>query len=139
MYDASNYAIGVVLGQCTDKKPHVIYYASHTWNDSQMNYTMNEKEFLVVIFAFERFWPYLTGSHAIVFTDHVALKHLLSKRDAKPMPVRWAFLLQEFDCDIRDKKGSKNLVADRLSRIVCARGTETPISKCFPNGQSFLV
>jgi len=55
MCDASDYAVGVVLGQCIDKKPHVIYYASHTLNDAQLNYTVIEKEFLVVIFDFEKF------------------------------------------------------------------------------------
>jgi len=51
MCDAPNYAIGVVQGQRIDKNPHVIYYASHTLNDTQMNYTVTEKEFLVVVFG----------------------------------------------------------------------------------------
>jgi len=88
MCDVSDYAIGVVLGQCVDKKAHVIYYASHTLNDAQLNYTMIEKEFLAMIFGFKRFRPYLIGSHVIVYTDHSALKHLCSKKDAKPRLVR---------------------------------------------------
>ena len=133
MCDASDYAVGVVLGQRVDKKPHVIYYASHTLNDAQLNYTVTEKEFLAVIFGFEKFRPYLIGSHVIVYTDHSALKHLLSKKDAKPRLVRWILLLQEFDCEIRDKKGSENLVADHLSRILYDRESESTVSKCFPD------
>ena len=93
MCDASDYAIVVVLGQRIDKKPHVIYYASHTLNDTQINYTMIEKEFLAVVFAFKRFRPYLISSHVIIVTDHAALKHLLSKKDAKPKLMRWMLLL----------------------------------------------
>jgi len=65
------------------------------------------------------------------FSDHIALKHLLSKKDAKPTYVRWTLLL-EFDCEIIDMKGSENAVADHLSRIVCARGTKASIYECFP-------
>jgi len=91
--DVSDYAIGVVLGQCIDRKSHVIYYASYTLNDSQLNYTVTEKEFLAVIFGFEKFRSYLIRSHLIVYTDHFTLKHLLSKKDAKPRLVRWILLL----------------------------------------------
>jgi len=93
MCDASDYAIGVVLGQRVDKNSHVIYYASHTLNDAQLNYTVTEKEFLAVIFGFEKFRPYLIGSYVIVYTDHFALKHLLSKKDANPRLVIWILLL----------------------------------------------
>jgi len=118
MCDASDYAVGIVLGQRVDKKPYVIYYTSHTLNDAQLNYTVTEKEFLAVIFALEKFRAYLIGSHVIVYTDYSALKHLLHKKDAKPRLVRWILLVQEFDREFRDKKGSENLVADHLSRIV---------------------
>jgi len=92
-----------------------------------------------VIFAFEKFRSYLIGSYFIVYTDHSALKHLLSKKDAKPRLVRWILLLQEFDCEIRDKKGSKNLVADHLSRISCSREIKSSISEFFPGKQLFVV
>jgi len=71
----------------------------------------------------------------IIYTDHFALKYLLSKKDAKPGLVRWILLLQEFDCETRDKKGSENLVADHLSRILCDGESESSISECFPYEQ----
>ena len=54
----------------------------------------------------------------IVFTDHAALRYLLTKKDSKPRLIRWILLLQEFDLEIYDKKGSHNVVVDHLSRIV---------------------
>ena len=83
MCDASDFAIGAVLGQREDGKPYVIYYASKTLNEAQRNYTTIEKELLVVVFALDKFCAYLVGSFIIVFTDHSALKYLLTKQDAK--------------------------------------------------------
>ena len=117
MCDASDYAAGAVLGQRVDKKPVVIYYASKTFSDAQLNYTTTEKELLAVVFALDKFRSYIWGSKVIVFSDHSALKHLLKKKDAKPRLIRWILLLQEFNLEIRDKKGCENVVADHLSRI----------------------
>ena len=74
MCDASNFAIGAVLGQRIDNKQYVIYYSSRTLNDAQMNCTTTEKEFLAVVFALQKFRPYLLGSKTTIFTDHSALK-----------------------------------------------------------------
>ncbi|GJY01033.1 reverse transcriptase domain-containing protein [Tanacetum coccineum] len=77
-----------------------------------------EKEMLAVVYAFEKFRPYLVLSKRIVYMDHSALKYLMNKQDAKPRLLRWVLLLQEFDITIRDKKkGSENLAADHLSRL----------------------
>lgn len=59
----------------------------------QLNYTTTEKEFLVVVFALEKVCPYLLGSKVIVYSDHAALKYLLTKKDAKPRLIRWMLLL----------------------------------------------
>ncbi|KAM2767000.1 hypothetical protein COP1_022850 [Malus domestica] len=102
--DAFDYALGAVLGQRKDKQPHVIYYASRTLNDAQLNYSMTEKELLAVVFALDKFRSYLLGTKVIIYTDHAALKYLFTKKEAKPRLIRWMLLLQEFDIEIRDKK-----------------------------------
>jgi hypothetical protein len=117
MCDASDYAIGIVLGQRKEGKVHAIYYASKTLNDAQVNYATTEKELLVIVFAFEKFRSYIVNSKVIMYTDHTTIKYFLSKKDAKPRLIRWILLLQEFDMEIRDKKGSDNVVADHLSRM----------------------
>ncbi|GJR35900.1 reverse transcriptase domain-containing protein [Tanacetum coccineum] len=90
-----------------------IHYASKTMTEAQIHYTSTEKEMLAVVYAFEKFRPYLILSKSIVYTDHSALKCLMNKQDAKPRLLRWVLLLQEFDITIRDKKkGSENLVVE---------------------------
>ncbi|XP_076941908.1 uncharacterized protein LOC143611612 [Bidens hawaiensis] len=115
--DASDFAVGAVLGQRKDKHFHPIYYASKTLNDAQENYTTTEKELLAVVFAFDKFRSYLVLSKTIVYTDHAALRYLFAKKDAKPRLIRWILLLFEFDIEIRDKKGAENVAADHLSRL----------------------
>lgn len=73
MCDASDYAVGAVLGQRCDKIPHAMYYASKTLSDAQLNYTTTEKELLAVVFALDKFRSYLLRSKVVVFSDHVAL------------------------------------------------------------------
>ncbi|XP_031120931.1 uncharacterized protein LOC116024170 [Ipomoea triloba] len=139
MCDASDYAIGAVLGQKINKLPYVIHYASKTLDYAQVNYTTTEKELLAVVFALEKFRSYLIGSKVIVYSDHSALKFLLAKKDAKPRLIRWILLLQEFDLTIRDKKGCENVVADHLSRLPDAANncptSDIPINDRFPDEQ----
>ncbi|KAK8516142.1 hypothetical protein V6N12_013549 [Hibiscus sabdariffa] len=117
MCDASDYVVGAALGQCRGKIFHVIYYASRTLNDAQVNYTTTENELLAVVFAFDKFRSYLIGTKVIVHTDHLAIKYLVTKKDTKPRLIRWILLLQEFDLEIRDRKGKENQIADHLSRL----------------------
>ena len=93
MCDASNYAIGAVLGQRRGKIFHAIYYASRTLTDTQLNYATTEKEMLAVVFTFDKFRSYLIGTKVIVYTDHFAIKYLIEKKDAKPRLIRWVLLL----------------------------------------------
>ena len=91
------HAVGVVLGQRKDKHFHLIYYVSEILTDGQENYTMTKKELLAMVFAFDKFQPYLILSKVIVCTNHVALRHLLSNSYTKPRLIRWVLLLQELD------------------------------------------
>ena len=131
MCDASDYAEGAVLGQRLDKKPTAICYASKTLVEAQINYRTTEKELLAVVYALEKFRPYILGSKIIIYTDHATLKYFLSKKEAKPRLIQWVLILQEFDLEIKDKKGSENSVADHLSRLHISRGGE--IDDRFPD------
>ena len=95
---------------------------------------------LAIVFALEKFRSYLVGSKVIIYTDHAAIKYLLNKADSKPRLIRWILLLQEFDLVIKDKKGSENVVADHLSRLVNEEVTlkEAEIKDEFPDESLFL-
>ncbi|GKA61807.1 reverse transcriptase domain-containing protein [Tanacetum coccineum] len=97
MCDASDYAIGVVLGQRIEKHFRPIHYASKMMTESETNYKTTEKEMLAV--------------------DHSTLKYLFDKKDAKARLLRWVLLLQEFDFKVIDTKGAENYAGDHLSRL----------------------
>nr|GEY21476.1 reverse transcriptase domain-containing protein [Tanacetum cinerariifolium] len=117
MCDASDFAIGAVLGQRIEKHFRPIHYASKTMTQAESNYTTTENEMLAVVYAFEKFRSYLIMNKSIVYTDHSALKYLFSKKDAKARLLRWILLLQEFDFKVIDTKGAENYAADHLSRL----------------------
>nr|GFA82850.1 reverse transcriptase domain-containing protein [Tanacetum cinerariifolium] len=93
MCDASDYAVGAVLGQSIEKHFRPIHYASKTMNQAEANYTTTEKEMLAVVYVFEKFHSYLIMNKSIVYTDHSALKYLFAKKDAKARLFRWILLL----------------------------------------------
>ena len=99
-----------------------------------------EKEFLVVLFALENFRSYIVGSPVTIFTDHAALKYLLSKQDTKPRLTWWILLCQEFNLNIKDKKGVGNVVDDHLSQLVPeSMSLSLPIGDSFTDEQLFAL
>ena len=139
MCDASDYVVGTVLGQRKEKVFHTIYYASKILSDAQLNYATTENEIFVIVCTFNKFRSYLIGTKVIVYIDHSAIKYLIAKKDAKPWLIRWVLLLQEFDFEIRDKKGTENLEANHLSKLenVEQEGDATVINESFPDEQFF--
>ena len=107
-------------------------------NDAQLNYATTEKELLTIVFAFDKFQPYLIGNRVTVHTYHSAIKYLMTKKDVKPRLIRWVLLLQEFDLEIKDKKGTENLIADHLSRLE-GPSKEIQINDDFPNEQLLVI
>ncbi|XP_074298882.1 uncharacterized protein LOC141629851 [Silene latifolia] len=142
MCDASDYALGAVLGQKNGRASHVIHYASMTLNKAQRNFTTTEKELLAIVFALEKFRSYLLGTKVVVFSDHAALRHLMAKKESKPRLIRWILLLSEFDFEVKDKKGAENVVADHLSRLVDVDVNpheKNPVKGLFPDENLFAI
>jgi hypothetical protein len=83
----------------------------------------------VLVFAFEKIRSYIVNLTVIVYIDHAAIKYLLAKKDAKPRLILWILLFQEFDVEIRDKKGVENVVADHLSRMNHGQDDKEPIEE----------
>lgn len=117
MCDAKGIALGVVLGQRRDKILHPIYYASKALKESQKNYTLTKQELLTLVSAFEKFRSYLLGMRVIVNIDHFALRYLMAKNDPNQRLIRWVLFLQDFVFEVNDRKGTKNQVAEHLSRL----------------------
>lgn len=122
--DASKFAIGAVLNQ--ENKP--ISYASRTLNKAEINYSVIEKELLAIVWAIKHFRPYLYGRKFEISTDHKPLVWLFNTKDPGSRLYRWKIKLSEYNFDIRYIQGSKNSVADALSRIYPIAGTSQETS-----------
>ena len=141
MCDASDFVMGAVLGQKAEKVFKAIYYANKTFYEAQENYSTTEKEMLAIVFACEQFRPNILGSHVIIHTDHTAIKYLMAKKEAKPILIRLVLLLQEFNLEIKDKKGCDNVNPDHLSRVEkpTIQEEEREIAENFPDEQLFQL
>lgn len=111
--DASNVAVGAVLQQ--DK--HLISCFSRTLNSAEQNYSTIEKELLAIVEACKHFRPYIYGRKFVIETDHKPLTWLWSLKTPNSRLIRWKIKLEEYDYEIKYKKGCENHVADALSRI----------------------
>lgn len=114
--DASNAGLGAALTQRQNDREVVVAYASRLLSDTEQNYTTTEKECLALVWAIRKFKAYLEGYHFVAITDHVALKWLLKLNEPSGRLARWVMELQQFDFEIRYRKGTLNRVADALSR-----------------------
>ncbi|GJR97635.1 reverse transcriptase domain-containing protein [Tanacetum coccineum] len=135
MFDASEFAVWVqVLGQRKTKHFQPIHYASKTMTEAQAHYTTTEKELLAVVYAFEKFRPYLVLSKSIVYTDHSALKYLLAKARMLRPKCSVDFAAQEFDVVIRDKQEQKisPLTLSRLENPHQSELEKKEITETFP-------
>jgi len=92
-FDASDTAIGIVLGQEEDKNPYAIYYISKNLSPAELNYTITEKEFLAIIHAVNKFRHYITRYHVVLYTDHSTIKYLANKPITNGGVTRWLILL----------------------------------------------
>ena len=89
----------------------------------------------------EKCRPYILVFHIIIHTNHATIKYRMAKKEAKLRLIIWVLLLQEFDLEIKYKKGSDNVIADQLSRLKMTAGKEkgTEIVENFPDEELFLL
>jgi hypothetical protein len=136
--DASDIAIGIVLGQEEDKKPYTIYFIINIINLDELNYTVIENEFLVVIHVINKFRHYITCYPVILYTNHSGIRFLANKPITNVWVTRWLLLLQEFDITIKDRPGREILVVGFLSHIPKTYNSLT-VEDRFPDEHMFVI
>jgi hypothetical protein len=136
--NASDIALGVVLGQRENQIPYAIYFISKNLSPTEVNYTVIEKELLAVVHAINKFRHYITGYQAFVHTEHSSIKFLMKKPVTNPRVTRWLLLLQDSNINIIDRPGKDNLVADFLSRMIHLEDN-APVEDNFPDENLFSI
>lgn len=115
--DASSYGYGACLLQChDDNELHPVYFISYKTSDAEKNYASYELEVLSIIRAIKKLRVYLVGLKFIIYTDCKAFEQTMNKKDLCARIARWALFLQDYDCEIRHRNGSRMRHVDALSR-----------------------
>uniref|UniRef100_A0A7E4URW5 RNA-directed DNA polymerase n=1 Tax=Panagrellus redivivus TaxID=6233 RepID=A0A7E4URW5_PANRE len=115
--DASLSAIGgAILQQDENGSLRAIGFTSRTLTDAEKNYPAVEAELLAIVETLKKF-KYLLYKHKVMLkTDHKPLIYLFQKLSSSPKLNRWLLEIQEFDITVEHLDGSKNVIADALSR-----------------------
>jgi len=116
--DASQDGVGAVLMQESDGEVYPVAYHSRKLKSAERNYSTVEKELLAVVDGIRKYYFYLYGDKFLLETDHMPLESLRTSKNANARLMRWAMYLQQFNFAIRYIKGSANVGADFLSRLV---------------------
>ena len=116
--DTSPVGLGVVLTQMSEDGPRIISYASQSLTSTETRYSQTEKEALALIWACEKFHPYIYGIPFELITDHKPLEVIYGTR-SKPCACieRWVLRMQPYKFKVKYQPGPKN-IADPLSRLV---------------------
>ena len=114
--DASNISVGAVLSQQFEDGEYPCLFYSRRLAKAEENYATSEKEFLALVTVTKKFRKYLLGKRFTTYTDNNAVKLLLNKKDLIQRMHRWILQLAEYAMDIKHISGTKNIVADFLSR-----------------------
>jgi len=125
--DASHKVVGAVLGQVEENFPYAIYFISKNLSKAELNYTVIEKELLVVVHYLNKFRNYITGDQTLVHTDNVTIKYLMNELDVNARIIRWLSLLEQFDLTIVDKAWKENVVENFLLQLTPPIGKEKMI------------
>ncbi|KAJ9558360.1 LOW QUALITY PROTEIN: hypothetical protein OSB04_012974 [Centaurea solstitialis] len=129
MCDTSDFVVRDVHGRIISSMPSIML--AKLLDPAQMNYTTTEKHKLVVELSIEKLRSHLVSFEVIIHTDHASLKYLKKKKDAKSYLICWILLLQEFDLEIKDKKGTEDSIAYHLSGL--------HLDDSFPDDHLFTV
>ena len=117
MSDASKYAVGAVLMQKYDDGVHPVAFFSKQMNSAEQRYPVHEQELLAIFLALKHWRHLLIGNHATIYTDHKPLTHYKTQATLSSRQIRWLSFFADYDVDIIAVPGTKNVVADALSRI----------------------
>ena len=130
--DSSSTSCGAICSQEQDGLPRVLEYASRCLSKSERNLCAYRRELLGLIFALRKFRPYLLGRQFRVRVDNLALKSILTVRNASGVIARHLDFLADFNFTLEHRAGSKHQNCDALSRLrPCAEGPDGgPCKQC---------